>query len=427
MKKSRTIPSCAGGESPVSRTLPLVDLLVDTQTELFDLAIRSGLRVLETMLEEDRTARCGPRYAHDAARQASRAGSVASEVVLGGRKVALRRPRVRTAAGEVALPTFRAMADTDPLNRRVVEQMLVGVATRRYARSLEPVPAPLRSRGTSKSAVSRRFVAKTAAQLATWQSAPLDALDLVALVIDGVHVGDHCLVVALGIAADGQKHALGLWHGSTENATVCQNLLANLQSRGLRTDRSLLVILDGSKAMRKAVQAVVGAAALVQRCQVHKMRNVLDHLGDRHRPWAQAILRRAYQSADLKTAQRLLLDLARRLEADHPSAAESVREGLDETLTVLTLSLSARLRRSLATTNAAESLISRTRHVKRNVKRWRGGQMIVRWVAAGILEAVKGFRRLKGHADMPQLVAALRARDQHLGLGVREEEQRHVA
>jgi len=274
--------------------------------------------------------------------------------------------------------------------------------------------------------VSRRFVAKTAAQLATWQSAPLDALDLVALLIDGVHVGDHCLVVALGIAADGQKHALGLWDGSTENATVCQSLLANLQSRGLRTDRSLLVILDGSKAIRKAVQATFGAAALVQRCQVHKMRNVLDHLGDRHRPWAQAILRRAYQSAEVKTAQRLLLDLARRLEAEHPGAAASVREGLDETLTVLTLALSARLRRSLATTNAAESLLSRTRHVKRNVKRWRGGQMMVRWVAAGILEAVKGFRRLKGHADMPLLVAALRARDQHLGL-IPSEEDRRVA
>lgn len=426
MKKSRTIRPLAREESRTTRTLPLVDLLVETETELFDLAVRSGLKVLETMLEEDRTALCGPRYAHDATRQATRAGTVGSEVVLGGRKVAIRRPRVRTEAGEVVLPTFRAMADTDPLNRRVVQQMLIGVATRRYARSLEPVPPPVQSRGTSKSAVSRRFVAKTTAQLAAWQSAPLDALDLVALLIDGVHVGDHCLVVALGIAADGQKHALGLWEGATENATVCQHLLVNLQSRGLRTDRSLLVILDGSKAIRKAVQATFGAAALVQRCQVHKMRNVLDHLGDRQRPWAQAILRRAYQSADVKTAQRLLLDLARRLETAHPSAAESVREGLDETLTVLTLSLSARLRRSLATTNAAESLISRTRQVKRNVKRWRGGQMMVRWVAAGILEAVKGFRRLKGHADMPTLVAALRARDQHLGL-VTTEEQRQVA
>jgi putative transposase len=412
--KSRIAPPVPQAESPL-RHLPLVDLLIDTKTELLELALRSGLKVFTAMLEEDRTAICGPRYAHEPERPASRAGTTRSEVVLGGRKVAIERPRVRTAAGEVALPTFQTMAATDPLDRRVVEQMLVGVATRQYARSLEPLGPEMKSRGTSKSAVSRRFVART--------TAPLDDLDLVALLIDGVHLGDHCLIVALGIAADGHKHALGLGDGSTENATVCQGLLANLQSRGLRTDRSLLVILDGSKALRKAVRATFGDAALVQRCQVHKMRNILEYLNDRQRPWAQAILRRAYQSADVKTAQRLLLDLARRLETDHPSAAESVREGLDETLTVLTLNLSARLRRSLATTNAAESLLSRTRHVKRNVKRWRSGQMMLRWVAAGILEAVKGFRRVKGYADMPMLVAALRARDRQLGLAVAQEER----
>jgi putative transposase len=422
MKKSRIASPLPHPESSL-RHLPLVDLLVDTKTELLELALRSGLKVFTTMLEDDRTAICGPRYVHEPERPASRAGTTRSEVVLGGRKVVIQRPRVRTAAGEIALPTFEAMAATDPLDRRVVEQMLVGVATRQYARSLEPLGPEMTSRGTSKSTVSRRFVARTTAQLAAWQSAPLDALDLVALLIDGVHLGDHCLIVALGIAADGQKHALGLWDGSTENATVCQGLLANLQSRGLRTDRSLLVILDGSKALRKAVRATCGDAALVQRCQVHKMRNILEYLNDRQRPWAQAILRRAYQSADVKTAQRLLLDLARRLETEHPSAAESVREGLDETLTVLTLNLSARLRRSLATTNAAESLLSRTRHVKRNVKRWRSGQMMLRWVAAGVLEAVKGFRRVKGYADMPMLVAALRARDRQLGLTVAQEER----
>jgi len=366
MKKSRTIRQPAGVESP--RHLPLVDLLVDTRSELLELAVRSGLQVLEAMMEADRTALCGARYAHLAERRASRAGTVSSEVVLGGRKVVVRRPRVRAEGREVPLPTFQTMADVDPLNRRVVEQMLVGVATRRYARSLEPVPSTVTSRGTSKSAVSRRFVAKTAAQLAAWQTASLDGLDLVGLLLDGVHLGEHCLIVALGIAADGQKHALGLWDGSTENARVCQDLLANLQSRGLRTDRSLLVILDGSKALRKAVRATFGDAALVQRCQVHKMRNILEYLNDRQRPWAQAILRRAYQSADVKTAQRLLVDLAKRLETEHPSAAESVREGLDETLTVLTLNLSARLRRSLATTNAAERLPAQP-HASREAQR----------------------------------------------------------
>jgi putative transposase len=417
-RKSRTAVRPVQVECPPpQRRLPLVDLLVDTRTELFELAIRSGLKVLEAMLEEDRTTLCGPRYAHQTERLASRAGTVPSEVVLGGRKVAIRRPRVRAADGEVPLPTFQTLTETDPLERRVVEQMLVGVATRQYARSLDPLPSGVSSRGTSKSSVSRRFVAKTAAQLAAWQAAPLDMLDLVGLIIDGLHIGEHCLVVALGIAADGQKHALGLWEGSTESATLCQSLLTNLQSRGLRTDQSLLVILDGSGALRKAVRATFGDAALVQRCQVHKRRNVLDHLPNRQRPWVRAIMQRAYQS-EVPTARRLLQDLARRLEDEYPSAAASVREGLDETLTVQGLGLSERLQRSLATTNAAESLISRTRHVKRNVKRWRGGKMMVRWVAAGVLEAVKGFRRLKGYRDMPRLTAYLRARDQQLGLAV---------
>src|SRR5438128_9989788 len=232
-KESHTIDRSHQVDS-AQRHLPLVDLLIDTRAELMELAVASGLKVLTTMLEEDRTAICGPRYQHQAARQASRTGTVHSEVVLGGRKVAMRRPRVRANGAEVPLPSFQLMAAEDPLNRRVVEQMLVGVATRQYARSLEALPATITTRGASKSAVSRRFVAKTAAQLATWRSTALDALDLVALLIDGVHIGEHCIVVALGIDHTGAKHALALWDGPTENAAVCQSLLADLQSRGMR-------------------------------------------------------------------------------------------------------------------------------------------------------------------------------------------------
>ena len=314
------------------------------------------------------------------------------------------------------MPTFEAMAQTDPLNRRIVEQMLLGVATRRYARSLEPLPTEIRSRGTSKSSVSRRFVARTTAQVRRWQTASLEALDLVAIFLDGVIFAEHCLVVALGIDATGQKHPLGLWDGSTENAAVCQGLLSNLQSRGLRTDRSLLVILDGSKALRRAVDHTFGRAACVQRCQVHKTRNILDYLPDGQRPWAHAILRRAYTHSDPAKARRLLEDLARRWDDEFPRAAESVREGLDETLTVLRLSLSERLRRSLATTNPIESLMSRARHVHRNVKRWRSGKMMIRWMTAAVFEAAKGFRRLKGCKDLPALITALRRRDEQLGL-----------
>ena len=319
-------------------------------------------------------------------------------------------------AKEVALPSVQAFTNTDPLTRRVVEQMLIGVATRQYGRSLEPLGADVRTRGTSKSAVSRRFVAQTQAQLDAWRATPLDDLELVALLIDGVHVGGHCIVVALGLDKTGAKHPLGLWEGSAENTTVCQGLLTNLQSRGLRTDRSLLVILDGAQALHTAVTQTFGPAALVQRCQVHKRRNVIEYLPEAQRPWVKATLTRAYTHTDIKAARRLLQDLARRLDVDYPSAAASIREGLDETLTVVELQLSERLRRSLATTNAIESLLSRTRHVKRNVKRWRGGTMVLRWVAAGVLEAAKGFRRVKGCKDMPVLVAVLRARDAQLGL-----------
>ena len=215
----------------------------------------------------------------------------------------------------------------------------------------------------------------------------------------------------------GAKHPLGRWEGATENATVCQGLLTNLGSRGLRTDRSLLVIVDGAQALDTAVTQTVGRAALVQRCQVHKGRNILAHLPEAQRPGVKAVLTRAYTNSHVKTAKRLLQDLARRLDTDYPSAATSVREGLDETLTVLGVGLSERLQRSLATTNAIESLLSRTLHVPRQVKRWRGGTMVLRWVAAGVLEAATGFRRVQGCQDMPALVAALRARDARLGLG----------
>jgi transposase-like protein len=394
----------------------LVDLLVDTRAELWEVIVRAGLQVLDAMLEEDRRAICGPRYRHQPDRVAGRAGTVASAVVLGGRKVAVRRPRARAGRREVPLPTFEAFAQTDPLTRRALEQMVLGVATRRYERSLEALPAGVRSGSTSKSAVSRRFVARTRAQLVTWQTRPLDELDLAVLFIDGVQFARHCVVVALGIDTTGQKHVLGLWDGSTENTVVCQGLLANLTERGLRADRSVLVVLDGSKALRKAVDQALGHAAWVQRCQVHKLRNVLSYLPPGRQSAARATLQRAYRSVDAATARRQLEALARQLEEDYPSAAASLREGLDETLTVLALNLGDTLRRALATTNTIENLIGQLRQVHRNVKRWRGRHMVLRWAVAGILEATKGFKRCRGHKDMRALINALRARDERLGL-----------
>jgi putative transposase len=401
---------------PPPRRLPLVDVWVDARAALWDVVIRSGLKVVEAMFEEDRAALCGRRYQHDRARAAWRAGTVPSAIVLGGRKVAVARPRVRTGAGEVALPTFRQLAASDALTDRVVEQMLVGVATRRYGRSLEGLASGVRTRGISKSSVSRRFVARTREQVAAWQSRSLADLDLAVVFIDGIQFARQCLVVALGIDSDGDKHVLGVWDGSTENATVCKGLLANLSERGLRTDRSVLVVIDGSKAIGSAVAQVWGRAAWIQRCQVHKLRNVVSYLPASRQSWARAIMRRAYRATDVGHARRQLEALAQQLEADYPSAAASLREGLDDTLTVLGLPVGERLRRSLATTNTIECLIGRVRQVHRNVKRWRGRHMALRWAVAGLVEAADGFHRLVGHRDMRALVNALRARDAQLQL-----------
>ena len=406
----------APSSPPPQRRLPLVDLLVDTSAELWALVVETGLQVLAAMLEEDRRRLCGPRYMHDAGRRATRAGTVRSAVVLGGRTVAMQRPRVRDASGEVTLPTFEAVRATDPLTRRVLEQMVLGVSTRRYARSLEPLPAGLHGGSTSKSAVSRRFVARTRAQLETWQTRPLDGLDLAVIYIDGLRFARECVVLALGIDTRGQKHVLGLWDGSTENTTVCQDLLANLTERGVRTSRSVLVVLDGSKALRKAVDQAWGAAAWVQRCQVHKLRNVLSYLPPARQSAVRATMQRAYRSADAGTARRQLEALARQMDDAYPSAAASLREGLEESVTVLAIPVGDTLRRTLATTNTIESLIGRLRTIHRNVKRWRNRRMMLRWAVAGIVEAAKGFKRCRGHHDMRVLINALRARDERLGL-----------
>ena len=391
-------------------------LAVDPRTALWEVVIDVGAQVVQAMLEEDRRSLCGPRYAHAADRRASRAGTAPSRVVLGGRTIEIRRPRVRNEAGEVPLPIFGALSQRDPLAHRMVEQMLVGVSTRRYDRSLEPVPASLKSGGTSKSAVSRAFVARTRAQLERWQSQPLGEHDLAVLYLDGLRFGRDCLVVALGVDTTGRKHVLGLWDGSTENTAVCAGLLANLVGRGLRTDRSVLVILDGSQALRRAVDDAFGRAAWVQRCQAHKLRNVLGYLSPKHQPAARAALRRAYQHADPAVAKRQLLALGRQLETHSPSAAASLREGLEETLTVLALPIGDTLRRALATTNSVENLVGGIRLVHRNVKRWRSRGMMLRWAVAGVIEAAKGFHRCRGSRDMRALVNALRARDERLGL-----------
>lgn len=406
----------AESKGPAQMLLPLLGLVATIKGALFELVLGSGLGVLQALLEQEREQLCGARYRHDPKRTASRAGYAnEAELVLGGRRVAVKRPRVRSSDGkEVPLPSWEKFADEDPLNARAVEQMLLGVATRKYARSLEALPAGTKSRGTSKSAVSRRFVEETAKNLKDWLSRNLSELSPVALMLDGIVCGEHTVLVALGIDEKGSKHVLGLWEGATENAAACTGLLSNLVERGLDTTRTMLVVIDGSKALAKAVRDTFGKRVLLQRCQVHKKRNVLEHLPEEMRSGTDAVLSTAYKCSDPERALNLLKKLARQLERKHPGAAASLREGMEETLTVLSFKLDDALRRTLVTTNPIENLNSILRRTHRNVKRWQDGTMVLRWVAIGLQEATKGFRRLKGHEGMPKLVAALRAHDARL-------------
>jgi transposase-like protein len=401
-----TLGELAREEAGKQLMLGLKDLV---RENLRAFVISAGTAALTAVLEEERTELVGPRYAHLPTRQARRSGSAPGELVMGGRRVQVRRPRARTVDGkEVQLPSWTAFGAEDPLNERAVEQMLIGVTTRRYARSLEPLPADLPSRGTSRSAVSRRFVAATEKQMAEWLGRDLGALDLGVLMIDGVYIDDRVLLVALGIDADGKKHVLGVREGATENAASCTALLADLRDRGLRTDRPLLVVVDGAKALPKAVRNVFGDRAIIQRCQAHKTRNVVDQLPAEMKPSVRQALRDAYAASDADRAHKLLTNLVRRLQDDHLGAASSLEEGLDETLTVKRLRLPKKLERQLSTTNAIENLMGSVRRLSRRVKRWKDGKMILRWTVAAVADAATRFRKITGAGEgMTALMRAL--------------------
>lgn len=393
----------------------MFEAMRDARASLHEAVVRAGMSVLHAMLEEDRVRLCGPRYAHDTKRAATRAGFTDGELAFGGRRVRVRRPRVRGVdRREVPLDTWERFAAADPLTPRAVEQMVLGVSTRNYERSLESAPPNVSARGTSRSAVSRRFVEGTRVALQDLTSRSLANLALVAVMVDGIHVGGHVVLVALGIDEGGDKHVLGLYEGATENATVCTALLADLRTRGLRTDRTHLFVIDGGKALVKSIRDVFGKHALIQRCQVHKRRNVEEHLPESMKRNVGRTISAAYRADDPDRSQRMLEALARQLDKNYPAAAASIREGLEDTLTVARMSLDHWLARTLSTTNPLEFINGRIRKTSHNVRRWDGGQMILRWVAVSLVEASKTFRKLRGHKSMPKLVAALRAHDARL-------------
>lgn len=391
---------------PDTVSVALAELAGEMREGLLALAVGTGLQVMAAIMEEDVTAACGPKGRHDPERTAVRHGRGAGSVSLGGRRVPVERPRMRAVdgSGELPVPAYDLFSQTEVLGRMALERMLGGLSTRRYRVGLEPVGTRTEqtATATSKSAVSRRFVAATETALAQLLAADLSGLDLVALMVDGVHFGEHTCVVALGIDIDGTKHPLSLVEGSTENTTLVTQLIVGLRERGLDTTRPVLAVLDGSKALRRAVVDVFDRP-VIQRCQIHKIRNVRDHLPEKLRSTVTSKMRRAYHADSALAAEAELCALAAELDRTHPGAAASLREGLVETLTVLRLDVPPTLARTLRSTNAIESMISICRDHASNVKRWRDGQMALRWCAAGMVEAGKQFRRVNGHLHLRSL------------------------
>jgi transposase-like protein len=397
---------------PESVSVAMAELAGDVQEGLLAMAVGTGLQVMAAMMSADVEAACGPRGKHDVNRTATRHGSEDGSVTLGGRRLPMQRPRMRATdgSGELPVASYELFSRTEVLGRMAMARMMAGLSTRRYPVGLEPVGQRVEAsaRSTSKSAVSRRFVAATETALAELLAANLSGLDLVALMIDGVHFGEHLCVVALGIGIDGTKHPLGLAEGSTENTSVVTDLLTGLRDRGLDTSRPIFVGIDGGKALRAAVVRVF-SRPVIGRCQLHKIRNVADKLPDHLASTVTKRMRAAYHAESALIAEAQLQALAKELDRTHPGAAASLREGLTETLTVLRLGVSPTLARTLRSTNSIESMISIARNHSVNVKNWQNGTMALRWCAAGMIEAGKQFRRVNGHLHLPALRVALDA------------------
>jgi transposase-like protein len=378
---------------------------------LLSLSVAVGLGVLSELLEEEVDELVGPKGRWNQDRIAVRHGHGDGEVTLGGRRVQVKRPRARTADGEAEVPlrTYEHFADRDQLAGVVLERMLAGVSTRQYRRAQEPVGEELeaRTRSTSKSAVSRAFVQRTRDQLWELMSRQLADLRLAVMMLDGIELHGRMNIVALGISTEGEKLALGLWDGSSERAAVAAALLSDLVDRGLDVEQGLLFVIDGSKALRKAIRQVFGNDVPVQRCVQHKERNVIDHLPDRDRQTVKARLRRAWAENDHDRALEQLNALALELDRAHPGAAASLREGMEETLTVIRLGITGKLKHTLQSTNPIESMISTVRVIHRNVKHWSSGEMCLRWTAAGMLEAETRFRKVQGYRGLAHIAIAI--------------------
>ena len=404
-----TTPDAAAGLASLrlEATVAMADVAAAMREGLLAFSTAAGLVVMRQMLDAELTGIVGDKHAKLTDRVGNWHGSTTGQVVLGSRKVSVERPRGRYVdGGEVELDTWATFASEDLLRQVVVERMLAGVATRRHVDVAEPV-GPIEGRATSKSAVSRRFKAATQAAMTELLGSDLSDLDTAVLMVDGLNVAGEMTVVALVICADGTKVPVGLRLGDTENTVVVKDLLADLVDRGLRFEHGILAVLDGSKALPKAVGKVFGTKALIQRCTLHKRRNVTGYLPERRRRAIDKRLAGIFANPDADAGLRDAKRLAAQLKGSHPDAAGSLLEGLDEMFTVARLGITGALRRSLTNTNCIESMISTVRTVTGRVKTWQDGEMKKRWIATGMIEAQRSFRRIRGHTQMADLVTVI--------------------
>ena len=392
----------------------LGELVGAAREGLLALSVGVGLRVVHELMEAEVTEVVGSKGKWNAGRTAVRHGHEDGSMTLGGRRVPVRRPRIRSVEDERELPvvTYEYFAERDPLQRAVMDRMLAGVSTRKFDKVGEPVGEEVERTATStgKSTVSELFIEKTRTALGELMARRLDDVRLAVMMLDGLEIAGRVHVVALGITTEGVKVPLGLWEGSTENATLARELLADLVDRGLDAGQAILFVLDGGKALRRAIKDVFGEHALVHRCHRHKARNVCDLLPERDRPKVLARIRGAWALTDPAKAQQELERLADELARSWPDAGASLREGLPETLTLMRLGITGKLAKTLASTNPIESMIEIVRHTQRNVKRWQDGDMRKRWTAAGMLQAEQQFRRIVGYSDLARLVTAIERR-----------------
>lgn len=389
----------------------LGDAMDEVRLSVDRFCLLAGIEALREMMEEDATAVCGARHRRHGERRGYRWGTTASEIAYHGGRVKVRRPRVRDRSGkEVSLESWEVLRDGDLLREWALNLMVLNVSTRKYGRAVRLPEGDLprvNGDGTSKSAVSRRFVALSRKKMREWLDSDLSGLDLLVIQIDGLHVGDHVLVAAVGVDGNGDKHVMAVAEGATENTATVQALLDNLTGRGLDPGVPRLFVVDGAKALSAAIRNTFGVAAAIQRCQVHKGRNIIERLPDHLHAGVKKALRQAWDQKDADKAERLLRNLARRLEHEEPGVSGSILEGLDEILTVIRLGLPQELQRSLACTNIIENALGTVRLVSHNVKRWRNAEMALRWTATGLREAQKSFRRLKAYRQLPILRKAL--------------------